>query len=121
MFLRRRRLAVTSSRPQGTDIRQEYPQKFGRFLAKPFIHKPRTVPILEKNRTSVANCTNRRNVSDAASYIGVSLPEQAEGSGLAPDNAPTRVNVASRFLGNKACEYGTTGASASNLSNKQYT
>lgn len=29
------------------------------------------------------------------------------GSGRAPDNVPTRVNVASRYLGNKACNYET--------------
>lgn len=51
--------------------------------------------------------------------IGDSLPEQAEGSCLSPDNAPARVNVASRYLGNKARRYGTMGASAAKPQHKQ--
>ena len=42
--LRRRRPTVASSRTQGADTRQGYPQRFDRYLAEPAIHRPQTVP-----------------------------------------------------------------------------
>ena len=78
--------------------------------------------LLEK-RTGLQLPTVRTGAAPAALLhnIGLNLPEQTESTGPAPDNVPTRVNVASRYLGNKACKYGTTSASASNLNSEQYT
>lgn len=80
---------------------------------------PKRCPL--EKRTGLQLPTTRTGaVPEALLHnIGVSLPEQAEGSCPAPDNVPTRVNVASRYLGNKACRYGTIGASTRNLSDKQ--
>lgn len=110
--LRRRRPTVASSRSRGADTRQGYPQRFDRYLAKPAIHRPQTVPA--RKRTGLQIPTARTGAAPGALLrdIGVNLPEQAEGSGRAPDNVPTRVNVASQYLGNKACIYGTIGANA---------
>jgi hypothetical protein len=66
---------------------------------------PKWCPLIEISRSSGANHKFRR--SGLLQYIGLSPPEQGINSCRAPDNAPTRVDVASRYLGNKACKHET--------------
>ena len=68
---------------------------------------PKWCPLIEISRTSVASHKCRRNAETLLQYIGLSPPVQGTNICRAPDNAPTRVDVASRYLGNKACKHET--------------
>lgn len=66
------------------------------------------VPADKISRTSVANRKSRRNTEGIALKIwALTHLNKRKGSRRAPDNVPTRVDVASRYLGNKACRYET--------------
>jgi hypothetical protein len=76
-------------------------------LAKPAIHRPQMLPA-NRNQQDFSCQPQVQAQRDASlQYIGFRLPLQGINSRRAPDNAPTRVDVASRYLGNKACKHET--------------
>ncbi len=110
----RRREHTPRHAHEGADTRQGYPQESGRYLALPAIHRPQGGARWRISGTSVAHPKYRRNTKALLLSIGVSQPVQVTRSRRAPDNAQTRVNVAGRYLGNKACSYETRKGSVDN-------
>ena len=77
-------------------------------LAKPTIHRPQMVPAHGGERDFGCQSQVRaRRQRASTSIYGLSPARTNANSCRAPGGALGRVNVSNRYLGNKACKYGT--------------
>lgn len=96
-----------SSRTKCTGTRRDCPQRSGKFLAKPVIHRPQILPTDRNQQDFSCRPQVQAQRQTLFQHIGFHPPVQETNICRAPDNAPTRVDVASRYLGNKACKHET--------------
>ena len=84
------------------------PKDLVNILAKPAIHRPQMVPAHGGERDFGCQSQVRaRRQRASTSIYGLSPARTNANSCRAPGGALGRVNVSNRYLGNKACKYGT--------------
>jgi hypothetical protein len=105
----KRRKPTPTHTPKGADSRQGCPQRSGEYFDKSQQSTdPKWRPLIWWWAGLQASVASVGAVPAAPlQYTGFRPPTQSANDYQAPDSALARVNVPNRYLGNKACNYGT--------------